>query len=251
MRLEAAVGGLVFATSVVCSVAFGHDIAGGLEPQRSGRHAEIKRDALPGPTQTLKFLHKRNDVFQATVWPTVAIPAGYTLAGGIEITPIPNALAEGIAAGLALSGPAATATAFAEVQPMNTQIDQKCLDAVAKLAGLATNPSGMAACYNVPFLDATKGVFEAEVRIFNVSMPTGEFAGVVANSMMVTFQYQSATLSTSDGSLPVKRSLDKRQLAPSSVPQGQQAGVWMPKEISVRKYVGQLNPGSFQPGMNM
>jgi hypothetical protein len=250
MRLEAAVGGVVFTTSVLCSAAFGLDIHGALQPKRSDRHVQLRRDALPAPTQTLKFLQKRADVYQASVWPTVAIPAGFTLAGGIQVTALPNAQAEGIAAGLALSGPAATATAFAEVQPMNTQIDQKCIDAVAKLGGRANNPSGMAACYNVPFLDTNKGVFEAELRIFNVSMPTAEFVGIVADSMMITFQYQAATLSSSDGALPVKRSLERRQINSQS-PQSQQAGVWLPKEISVRKYVGQLNPGSFTPGGNM
>ncbi|KAF2668481.1 hypothetical protein BT63DRAFT_414486 [Microthyrium microscopicum] len=255
MRLEAAVGGAVFSATVLCSAAFGHDIAHGLHRRHADLHLHMKRD--PEPSRTIP-LYKRvassetsfpavstGDVFNAPLWPTVTIPAGFTLAGGVEVTSLPAA---DIPTGSVALSSLAAVTQAADPATWNAQADQACSGVVMKLNGQAGNPSGMVACYNVPFLDTQKGTFEAELRIFNVSMPSGDFAGTSATNMMVTFKFQSASVQASDGTLPVKRALIERQSTPTATTGA--AGNFIPMEISVRKYVGQISPASFTPGMS-
>jgi hypothetical protein len=255
MRLEAAVGVACFTGSVLCSAAFAHHGVGGhlgLQHHEAHAHLHMKRQA---PTPTSKLV-KRNDVFNTRVWPTVDIPAGFTLAGGVEVTPIAILATETMGGSVPLASAIAVQTPTADPAIWNTQADEKCKEAIRRLNGTASNPSGMAACYNVPFLDPNKGTFEAELRIFNVSMPTGDFVGVTANSMLVTFQYNSASLQASDGTLPVKRSLEhtvehavhlqERQARPGTGG----TGAFEAQELSIRKYIGMVTSGTFTPGMN-
>jgi len=119
---------------------------------------------------------------------------------------------------------------------------------VTKLQNRASNPAGLAVCYNVPYLDQNKGTFEAEIRMYTIAAPVDPFVGVTPAMMMVTLQYQGATIQKSDGVLPVKRSLGKRQTAAMPVPT---AGITVPMRIAVRSYVGQVNKALMTPGMNI
>jgi len=170
----------------------------------------------------------------------VVVPAGYTLAAGVQLTPLPD-LALGIETSVGPASAAATAAPVSDPAKWNTEAEKKCQDAVGKLAGKPTNPAGLAVCYNVPFLDQKRGVFEAELRIYNISTPTDPFLGVTPATMNVTLQYQGATIQKSDGTLPVKRSLVERQAD----------GIMMPVGIAIRKYVGQVNKALMSPGMNL
>ncbi|KAK2740948.1 hypothetical protein FQN57_005952 [Myotisia sp. PD_48] len=58
----------------------------------------------------------------------------------------------------------------------NSSATSHCQDALGTRNSVA-NPSGMAACYNIPFLNHTTGVFATDVRLFQVSSPTGAFKG--------------------------------------------------------------------------
>jgi hypothetical protein len=275
MRLEAALFGGLFITGRVWSAgASGIDAIHGLHHRRHADfHAQMRRDA----DHAVRNLAKRSDVFGPAgngVWPTVVVPAGFTLAAGVEITPIPgvtNTFASAVTAtptpaaqsnGVATPVPQVAAAAAASVTPSqwNAQAEAACMNAVMKLKGMSSNPAGLAVCYNVPYLDEQKGVFEAELRMYNVSAPTGDFVGVTPAMMMVTLQYSGATIQKSDGNLPVKRDtimLVERQMnmatptsavAPSTVMAN---GILMPSEVAVRKYVGQVNKALMQPGMNL
>jgi len=135
------------------------------------------------------------------------------------------------------------------------------MQAVMDLKGKASNPAGLAVCYNVPYLDMTKGVFEAELRIYNISAPSGDFNGVTPAMMSVTLQYSGATIQKSNGSLPVKRDLVElvERQAQMSTPTGTAMppsgampnGIMMPSEVAIRKYVGQVNKALMTPGMNL
>jgi hypothetical protein len=138
------------------------------------------------------------------------------------------------------------------------------MTSVMNLRGKATNPAGLAVCYNVPYLDQNKGVFEAELRLYNISSTSGDFTGVTPAMMMVTLQYQGATIQKSNGVLPVKRDvieLVERQMdmAGMSTPTGTAMppsgampnGILMPSEVAIRKYVGQVNKSLMLPGMNL
>jgi hypothetical protein len=223
--------------------------------------------------QAVHQREKRNDVFgaQGGIWPTVVVPPGFTLAAGVEITPVPGAT------NTFTSAPTGTASAVAQqsgstngvpsIDPAkwSAEADKACMTSIMNLKGKASNPAGLAVCYNVPFLDQERGIFEAELRMYNISMPTGSFVGVTPAMMMVTLQYQGATIQKSDGQLPVKRDsveLVERQQQMSGIltaptgtampPSGAMPnGILMPSEVAVRKYVGQVNKALMIPGMNL
>lgn len=108
-----------------------------------------------------------------------------------------------------------------------------CLNALRALDGRSTNPSGVALCYNIPFLDEVTGVFEAELRMFNVSAPEGDWLGVTAADIAVEVSYLGASAQFSDrlGVNPQSQqsSLDKRQAAED------------PEQIKVITCVGKIN----------
>jgi hypothetical protein len=255
MRLKAAVGGVLCSTIALCSAAFAQDVAIGVLQRRHIRpalHADLiyKRDVslsqtvTPTPTSSSTSV----DVFGVTAWPTISIPAGYTLAGGVEITPMPVVAMSSVTGTAAFSSAVSQATEVADPATWNQQVDAACQQAMNSLDGQADNPSGMVACYNIAYLSTTQGRFEADLRIFNVSAPTGDFVGVTEADMLVTLAYPDAQLtSNTSGSMqfPVKREVyvEKRQTKSSN-------GVYIPTEVMSQKYMVQLNSGAFTSGMN-
>lgn len=57
----------------------------------------------------------------------------------------------------------------------------------------ATNPSGACVCYNIISLDVGRGMFEADLRLFEVSPPRGSFVGVRPEDIKVFLDYNGAT----------------------------------------------------------
>lgn len=237
MRLEAAVGGLVCSSIVLGSSHFGHDVLHGLNRRHLDLHVQMKRN----PSPTAAMVKRGIDVLNAPVWPTVTIPAGFTLAGGVEVTPLPQMAVSGVS-GTGLAQAIAAATPAADPAAWNKEVEQKCTAAVEKLNANASSESGMSACYNVPFLDQVKGTFESELRIYNISAPRGSFASSTLDSLMISMDFPMATFSEFDGSLKSKRQLPQAQ-TPSNM------GVQRAQLISIKKYIGQLNPGSFNSTM--
>lgn len=86
------------------------------------------------------------------------------------------------------------------------------------------NPSGLAACYNVAFLDSTTGAFSADVRIYKISEGTDEFEGIPCSSYMMELQMSQATLADSDRVNDELKGTEASELLLNS------------------RYVGELNP---------
>lgn len=80
------------------------------------------------------------------------------------------------------------------MQQWNTDTLKACQDALAPLT-TATNPSGTAVCYNLPTLDTKTGAFMADLRLFQISQPNGEFTGIPAERIQVGLQYRGASVS--------------------------------------------------------
>jgi hypothetical protein len=74
-----------------------------------------------------------------------------------------------------------------------------CMNTLSSLNGQASNPSGIAVCYNLPFLDNTTGVFQAELRMYNVSAPIDPWVGVTAADVSMTLSYLGATVQNMQG----------------------------------------------------
>lgn len=89
------------------------------------------------------------------------------------------------------------------------QTSAACTTALAMLNGVASNPSGMAMCYNLAFLDTKTGVFQADLRLYKISSPTGDFSSVPDQNVSVAVQFTGASFSAVDPSslTPAKRSM--------------------------------------------
>lgn len=89
----------------------------------------------------------------------------------------------------------------------NTGTATACTVALEALNGVASNPSGLAACYNIPYLDNSTGVFKADLRLYTISAPTGTFANIPAQNVKVSLSYDGASVSAVNASTLLSRSL--------------------------------------------
>jgi len=142
----------------------------------------------------------------------------------------------------------------------DAQTTAACTTALGTLNGTASNPSGMAVCYNLPFLDNSTGVFQADLRLYKLSDPTGDFAGIQTQDVQVGLNYLGATVSPINSSelkrrdekyslisWPVVRSaevLEKRQ-STNSTPALSQAYAFV-GQINKNLLIANLNTSSLQ-----
>ena len=92
------------------------------------------------------------------------------------------------------------------VTAWDAQTAAACTNSMDALNGVASNPSGLAVCYNLPFLDNSTGVFEADLRIYKIAEPSGAFANISANNVQVGLSYNGATVSAVNASTLKARS---------------------------------------------
>lgn len=85
----------------------------------------------------------------------------------------------------------------------NTMANTAC-QAALKTLHTASNPSGTCVCYNLPLLNNSTGTFEADLRLFQLSEPTGDFQGIPQDSIEVELSYNGASVSEVNQQ-PVKR----------------------------------------------
>jgi len=96
------------------------------------------------------------------------------------------------------------------VAAWDAQTQLACTDSLAKLNGKASNDAGMAVCYNIPQLNNSTGEFQADLRLFKVSEPVGEFANIPAQDVQVGLTYIGAQVKPIDKSELGRRELNDR-----------------------------------------
>lgn len=77
------------------------------------------------------------------------------------------------------------------------ETESACQDSLKRLM-IASNPSGACICYNLPSLDTSSGVFEADLRVYRFNEPSGAFQGIPAENIEVALMYKGATVSPVD-----------------------------------------------------
>lgn len=70
-----------------------------------------------------------------------------------------------------------------------------CFKALDAMNGQASNPSGMAVCYNVMQMDNTTGVFMADLRLYKIATPTGDWATLEMKKVSTRLTYLGADVS--------------------------------------------------------
>ena len=93
------------------------------------------------------------------------------------------------------SSPSTTAAALSLDAPdtdMNATVLDACTVALSNLSAVS-NTAGYAACYNILDWHPDMGVFQADLRIFQKSRATGDFADTPMNTIAVMLQYPEST----------------------------------------------------------
>lgn len=77
----------------------------------------------------------------------------------------------------------------------NATAIKACESALGSLKS-SVNPSGIVACYNVAFMDNSTGVFQTDLRLYQLSTAVGTFAGTNAADYSLSVEIPEATLSS-------------------------------------------------------
>ncbi|KAI9741496.1 MAG: hypothetical protein M1818_004302 [Claussenomyces sp. TS43310] len=155
-----------------------------------------------------------------------------------------------------------TLAASLNISLWDVQTQKACAAQLSSLNGVASNAAGMAICYNIPSLNATDGSFFADLRLYVVASPTGDFAGIPIQDLFVNLQYQNAMISqinasslwregathsfVSRPSIRSEKTVQKRVLAPILVESyafyGQNNMSLLKTSMSVHAYKVSLTP---------
>lgn len=76
------------------------------------------------------------------------------------------------------------------------QTESACSTALIALHGVATNPSGIAACYNIQSLNISTGIFDIDLRLYRISVPREGWVKLDPSSVGVGLSYINATVSS-------------------------------------------------------
>ncbi|EXJ90682.1 hypothetical protein A1O1_03786 [Capronia coronata CBS 617.96] len=75
----------------------------------------------------------------------------------------------------------------------NQTISAACIDSLSKVTSV-DNDAGLAACYNILQFDSQQGAFEADLRLYQMFDPSGDFQGVAVNDIMLSVTYPASTM---------------------------------------------------------
>lgn len=128
----------------------------------------------------------------------------------------------------------------------NASTMEACTTALVMLRGLANSPSGMSMCYNLPFLDNSTGVFQADLRLFSIGPATGAFVGVAPADVNIDVRFAGAQVQPVPVTdLVARPSVAARGLPPSWPPSKRgflAKRAQDPVMAQSFAFVGQINP---------
>ena len=74
------------------------------------------------------------------------------------------------------------------------QTDVVCMQTLTALNGSFSNPTGLAACYNIRTFDNTTGAFEVDLRLYRICPATGDWATLKTQAVNVGLSYAGASV---------------------------------------------------------
>ena len=128
----------------------------------------------------------------------------------------------------------------------STAITTACYDAFANITKVS-NAAGWAACYNILFLNNQTGIFEADLRLYQVSQPSGTFAGIQPANINLALSYPEAAISATN------QQAERRDLTPrqSSNTMNELQQYSFVGQINKRLILTQLKPYALSPSYSM
>lgn len=143
-----------------------------------------------------------------------------------------------------------TSSGKLDVGAWNTMAEAACTKSLDALKGVASNPAGLAVCYNVPQLNEATGVFQADMRLYNISKATGDFQTIPPQQVFVGLSFTGATVQAVNSSqLAMKRSPSSSSDLVSLIswPRGEEGPLekrsTAPFQVQSYAFVGQVSPG--------
>ncbi|ROW07078.1 hypothetical protein VPNG_06637 [Cytospora leucostoma] len=127
-----------------------------------------------------------------------------------------------------------------DMEAWDTEVNAACQSALSKLHK-ASNPSGTCTCYNLPVINNQTGAFEADLRLYQLSDPTGDFDGISAEQIQVSLSYNGASVS------PVNTTTAAEKV--SSIRRQDTQG--KPTLLQTYMFVGQVDADKLQADSNM
>ena len=94
--------------------------------------------------------------------------------------------------------------------------DAACSTALASLNGVATNPSGISACYNIRSFNASVGAFQADLRLYRIASPTGDWTQLKQTGVNVGLSYVGASTEAGTSNKEKRRATPLSRPAPES-----------------------------------
>lgn len=143
--------------------------------------------------------------------------------------------------------PASGDASKANLQKWEEDTRNACMQTLSNLKGKASNPSGIAVCYNVPFLDNSTGIFQAELRMYNVSAPIDPWQSVTAADVSMTLSYLGATVQMMNTKREVSEAQMQTRWSDGTLVQRQT--ITGMTELKTLMYVGKLNSNLMGPAM--
>jgi hypothetical protein len=93
----------------------------------------------------------------------------------------------------------------------------------------------------LPFLDNSTGVFEADLRIYMISTPTGGFANIASSNVQVGLAYDGATVSAVNASTLRRREDETSLISWPRDEEALQKRAMTPTLVQSYAFVGQIN----------
>ncbi len=150
--------------------------------------------------------------------------------------------------------PSSKAPSDADLQKWETETRAACQATLQNLNGQASNPSGLAVCYNLPFVDNSTGVFQAELRLYNVSAPIDPWVGVTTADVSLELSYLGATVQNMAGNFS-KRAVSYPPIRTRSssglLIERQTISAGSMTDFKTLMYVGRINSNLLGPGLSM
>ncbi|KAL8996216.1 MAG: hypothetical protein Q9169_004238 [Polycauliona sp. 2 TL-2023] len=99
---------------------------------------------------------------------------------------------------IALPASSPAAKSAASVEDWKGETVAACMKSLAVLDGHASNPTGLAACYNIQSFNSSTGVFEADLQLYRIAAATGNWASLMTQAVNVGMSYSDATVAASN-----------------------------------------------------
>ncbi|KAL8760679.1 MAG: hypothetical protein Q9184_003148 [Pyrenodesmia sp. 2 TL-2023] len=125
-----------------------------------------------------------------------------------------------------------------------TQTAAACMGSLAALNGKASNPSGLAACYNVASWNSSTGIFQADLQLYRIAAATGDWMALMTQAVNVGLSYSGATVAPTGNNRkrsqesPSPIATDSQTVERSRVPRAAAAAPIMVQEMT---FVGKIN----------